>query len=203
MWTHIWADMKLSKLLSQCCVKAFPSNPKYRKKWVIVWTHTPKGLWNTRTRVSAKNVQNVGRWKIYLAYHGDPLSQIKIVKPEYAQLVLMHIESRVRHLAKCQQRKPVYVECLDISSAPNRCVCHSEVFRRSGVSCGRSQQPWTWNGWIVSRYFNNYSSISISSFPQVPSRHTTRHARWSTLEQSPSSSPRWGTKIFPQRSSRW
>ena len=44
-------------------------------------------------------------------------------KPEYAQLVLMHIESRVRHLAKCQQRKPVYVECLDISSAPNRCVC--------------------------------------------------------------------------------
>ena len=54
MCTHIRADMKLSKLLSQCCVKAFPSNPKYRKKWVIVWTHTPKGLWNTLTRVSAK-----------------------------------------------------------------------------------------------------------------------------------------------------
>ena len=183
--------------------QSFSIQPKVQKKVGHCLDPYTQGSVEYPNTCEHENVQNVGRWKIYSAYHGDTLSQIKMVKPEYAQLVLIHIESRVRHLAKCQQRKPVYVECLDISSAPNRCVCHSEVFRRSGVSCGRSQQPWTWNGWIVSRYFNNYSSTSISSLPQVPSRHTTRHARWSTLGQSPSSSPRWGTKIFPQRSSRW
>ena len=41
--------------------------------------------------------------------------------------------------------------------APNLC----ELFIRSGVSCGRKQQQWTWNGWTVSKSFfllrNNFN----------------------------------------------
>ena len=40
-----------------------------------------------------------------------------------------------------------------ISAAATR-AC--ELFIRSGVSCGRKQQPWTWNGWTVSHIITSF-----------------------------------------------
>ena len=48
-----------------------------------------------------------------------------------------------------------------ISAAATR-AC--ELFIRSGVSCGRKQQPWTWNGWTVSHKFFFFTKSPLGFF---------------------------------------
>ena len=81
-------------------------------------------------------------------------------------------------------------------------TCVSSLYDLGSVAVASSNNELgTDEQWVKASFY--WEIILIFFALQVRYHRTTRHARWSTRERSPSFSPRWETKTFPPRSSRW